>query len=414
MNKIVLKEIKKVNDTISYVYEIIGDWRHYFYENEKFFVSYGDNIEKVPDSIAVIPFLTNILPMAWVFDSEIVIDEIDKDFYDHLDDLKRGYSNMYPRMDFKGNLSVGKVIDNSYYKPTKVAAFFSGGVDAFATLVSHVDEHPILITLWGSDITFDDNEGWRRVYKHAIDTGREFQCQNIFIKSSFRRFLNEAELSQYVFPIAGDNWWHGFQHGIGLIGHIAPIAYIYKLDTIYIASSFTLQDKGIVTCASDPTIDNYVYIASCRTWHDGYEYTRQEKIANICRYKRLHGKNIQLRVCWQSSGGSNCCDCEKCYRTICGIIAEGENPKEMGFIYNDSIYKKMYHDIRYKFFFDDVTRSYWDNIRQKYVENEKLLESYPALQWIIKQDFSNMDKSGISIRKKMYHILKKIESKLVK
>ena len=44
---------------------------------------------------------------------------------------------------------------------------------------------------------------------------------------------------------------------------------------------------------------------------------------------------MKLRVCWESAGGSNCCHCEKCLRTILAIYAEGADPRDFGFDYED-------------------------------------------------------------------------------
>ena len=406
MNEFILNKIEKRNNRVLYDYTVLGEWKKYFKLDEEFFIEYGDlNIEEIPNGILVIPLLVNVLPISWVLDGRIEIGEIDKEFYDCIKKVKRGYVDMYSHIVFKGEILAETVIDNSYVASGGTAAFFSGGVDAYNTLISHVEEKPALVTLWGSDVTLEDCEGWERVRQHAEFVGKEFSCKNFFIKSSFRKFLNEGALTDLVTPKAGDGWWHGFQHGIGLIGHIAPYAFKYKLSTIYIASSFTVKDKGKVTCASDPTIDNHVKMASCRTVHDGYEFSRQDKVHNICKYKREYQKKILLRVCWQSSGGSNCCHCEKCYRTICAIIAEGENPREMGFEYDDRIYSRMKKDIKYKFIFDDVMRTYWYEIQQC-LKNRN--EQYDNLLWLNKFDFKKYD-IEITFSKKMYQLLQKIK-----
>ena len=96
--------------------------------------------------------------------------------------------------------------------------------------------------------------------------------------------MDESKLTKLVEKYANDDWWHGFQHGIGLIGHAAPLAYLFNIDNLYIASSYTIKDKGKVTCASDPTIDNYVKFSDCHVIHDGYEYGRQEK---NCKHMHL-------------------------------------------------------------------------------------------------------------------------------
>lgn len=97
-----------------------------------------------------------------------------------------------------------------------------------------------------------------------------------------------------------DGWWHGFQHGIGLIGQAAPIAFNHKLKSVYIVSTFTIKDK--VTCASDPIIDNFVEFCGWKTIHDGYESTRQDKVHKISRFVKNTGVDVNLRVCWISSG----------------------------------------------------------------------------------------------------------------
>lgn len=51
----------------------------------------------------------------------------------------------------------------------------------------------------------------------------------------------------------------------------------------------------------------------------------------ICqKAKQLH-INPELRICWESTGGKNCCLCEKCIRTILEIYIEGGNPAQFGF-----------------------------------------------------------------------------------
>lgn len=328
--RLTIDDVKISDRRISVKYSVQGDLKNFFNAGTEFAIEYSEDISRTPKDIAVIPFLCNVLPIAWVLDAEIVVDELDYDFHAHIDEIKRGYIKMYPRIKFGGKLTVGKFISHDYEVGDETAAFFSGGADSFDTLIAHAEEKPTLITLWGSDVKLTDREGWQRVNKHALETARQFDCKNLFVASTFRLFLREGSLSPLVQPLADDGWWHGFQHGIGIISHAAPFAYLHKLKTIYIASSFCAEHKNY-TCASDPTIDNHVHIGKCVTVHDGYEFNRQEKLRRICEFKRRTGKPINLRVCWKSEGGENCCACEKCYRTICGILAEGENPADYGF-----------------------------------------------------------------------------------
>lgn len=369
---------------IVFKYSVQGDWKKYFNVNTEFFIEYSEDISCTPKDIAVIPFLCNVLPIAWTFDAEIIVDELDYDFYKHLAEIKQGYVDMYPRMNFGGKLTVGTLVNHDYEVSDETAAFFSGGADSFDTLIAHAEEHPTLVTLYGSDVKLTDTTGWERVSNHALETAKQFQCKNLFITSSFRRFLKEGDLHKFVMPLVNDGWWHGFQHGIGIISHVAPYAYLNKLKQIYIASSFS--HKYRFTCASDPTIDNHVHIGKCVTIHDGFEFSRQDKIRRICEFRRRTGIPIQLRVCWQSSGGQNCCACEKCYRTICGILAEGENPTEFGFpLYSTDTLKKIHLALKKSGFVYGVVINLWQNIQDRFREKPENLPE--DLAWLMEMKF---------------------------
>ena len=242
-NKIIVDDIIIKNNRISYKYTVSGEMSKFFNLNQEFFIEYSEDMSMVPKQVAVIPLLCNILPVAWISDAEIILEEVDKDFYDSVEEFKQGYIDMLPGIDFKGKLSPKKVIACDYVPTEKVAAFFSGGVDAFSTLFSHLDEKPTLVTLWGSDVFFDDVEGWNNVKNHIASVGKQFDLETVYIKSSFRMFLFENVLDKEVFGKVKDTWWHAFQHGIGLIGHVAPYAYKAKLKTVYIASSYTEKDR---------------------------------------------------------------------------------------------------------------------------------------------------------------------------
>ncbi|MCR4677124.1 MAG: hypothetical protein K5679_00030 [Lachnospiraceae bacterium] len=342
-NRISVDKVLIQGCSIEYKFCLEGDWKKAF-NSESMRIEYSIDVSSVPESIAVIPLLANILPIAWVYDAKIAVRECDKSFYDSIADFKKGYKDMYPMLELKGEIEVGTLVDNKATGDGTVA-FFSGGVDAFNTLVKHATEKPTLVTLWGADVKLSDAEGWKNVETHILNTAEEFGIDFVSVKSEFRDFIKMWTLTAAV-EKSGDDWWHGFQHGIGIICHAAPIAYVLGKSTVYFASSFTAADKGKVKCASDPTIDNFVRFCGARVVHDGYEYDRQAKIHNIVEYAKESGRKIALRVCWEATGGSNCCKCEKCWRTLLGVYAEGENPNNYGFDYESFpdlcklIYKK--------------------------------------------------------------------------
>lgn len=301
---ITLEDVKILDNKILYKYSTSVKVKDYFNFRSEFFIEYSLNISTVPLSILVIPFITNALPLSWLLDETIIIPEIDYDFYCSIDLIKKGYIKMYPMLKFKGNIVANKVVKNANFNKCEVRSlsFFSGGVDSYNTLLRHIDEKPILVTMWGSDITLEDHEGWKNI-SNLIDTASNiFNLKHESIKSNFRYFLNAIKLSQLV-KKSNDGWWHGFQHGIGIAGHAAPVAWLYNSPSCYIASTRSKKDLINLTCASHPDIEGQMHFAATKVVHDGFEENRQDKIKNIVEYSKISEGIFPLHVCWQSRGG---------------------------------------------------------------------------------------------------------------
>lgn len=367
-------------------YEISPTLEPYFTAERVFEVEYSEDISSVPGSVLVIPFVCNVLPVVWLTDAVLELPELDREFYEGLPGVLKGYADMSPMLEFKGAVRVGQLVDNSYDASDKVAAFFSGGVDAFATLIAHAKERPQLITLWGADVKLTDTDGWDKVRCHVLETSRQFGLDSpVLVKSTFRCMVDEAELSALC-EASGEGWWYGFQHGIAIIGHSAPLAYLKRWKTVYIASTNTIRDELI--CASDPTIDNKIRLVSTGVWHDQYECTRQQKVQHIVEYCREKDSVVQLRVCWQSNGGSNCCLCEKCARTLYNLLAEGAEPFSYGFeSYNQHI---SLHPLLARRAMAEMThlRPFWQDIQNRFRETQAFRKD-KRISWIYSLDVNN-------------------------
>lgn len=393
--KVAMPEIERTS--IHCHYEVTGPWSEAFDLERSFEVEYDIDVSGVPAGVALVPLLANLLPMAWAYDALIAAPVCDADFLSCLPEVKRGYEDMYPMMRFGGELKVGAVEENR--RPAEGAiCFFSGGVDAFNTLIQHIDERPVLLTMRGADVKLGDTEGWARVRAHGGDVAKDFGVEFHEVASTFRTFLREGVLDKRVSE-SGDGWWHGFQHGLGLIGHAAPIAYALGKSTVYIASSFTAADKGQYTCASDPTIDNHVRFCGAHAVHDGYEFTRQDKVDNIVAFSRESGIPIRLRVCWESAGGSNCCHCEKCLRTILAIYAEGADPREFGFDYDDPDAVGRYYRRRYSTLAGDDFLLLRHTPIQRKMRKKLRAEDLPeGFRWFYEGDMSELVHASIPKR----------------
>ena len=394
MNRIEIERPEVNGNIVTYHYSVTGEWSELFTEREPFYIEYSVSINDVPEGVLMVPFIANILPVSWIYNAEIHCSVCDKDFFDCIADIKRGYANMFPMMEFRGVLKVDVLQKNKPAGQDGCIVFFSGGVDSFYTLISHRLESPTLFTVCGSDITLDDLEGWENVKRQTRDVATVFNTPIAFSRSPMRTFMEEGMLYEKVVHISGDGWWHGFQHGIGIISHAAPLMYALNKKTVYFASSFTPADKGKYTCASDPTIDNFVHFCGADVVHDGYEYNRVEKIRTITHFSEETRTQIQLRVCWASTGGSNCCHCEKCWRTILGIYASGSDPRRFGFEYDSfsSIAREIKANrIQLGENKDSRYGPVWYALRKNYT----LKTVDPSLRWFYKSDFSELETGNV-------------------
>lgn len=326
-----LHSVERVsNSCIEYNYSIQGYWKRLF-NSDKLRIDFGIDVLQIPDSVLAIPLLGNILPISWICDATIKLDYLDQNFFSCIDLVKKGYHNMYPNLEFLGKIEVKELESNCPETNSYTSAmFFSAGVDSFSTFLNHKNESPLLITLCGSDIPLDDKKGWAAMQERQRFMEKTYGCKSISIFSNFRTILNEGRLCKLV-SSSGDKWWHGFQHGLAIICHAAPLSYKFGINNLYIASSFTSSLYKYVTCASAPSIDNNVQFVRTHTQHDDATRDRYDKVKHISDYHKKTGIVFPLHVCWTAAGGGNCSRCEKCTRTILALYACNEDPTLFGF-----------------------------------------------------------------------------------
>lgn len=389
MESITLDQINKKGNTINFCFSVSNGLKQYF-SGKVFEIIYPQDITSVPDAVAAIPFVCNVLPIIWLTDSRLNLPELEKSFYNCIPNVKNGYEEMFPESTFAGEIVVNRVISCDVAHTGKSAVFFSGGLDATQTLVSHIQEAPDLISIWGADIKYGNQSGWDIVHDQIANTSERFGLLDVVIRSSFREFDNEDVLHRTFCKQLQDGWWHGVKHGLGLLGHAAPYVYLQNISKVYIAASNCPND-GVVRCASHPSTDNHVRFCGCRVVHDGFEYSRQDKAKNVVKFCNESGCKVTLHACWQSQTGNNCCHCEKCYRTMAALMAEGADPAEYGF---EMAYKTLPDMQRYVLscaeFNANVAISYWKHIHDRVLVNKKLLKRkgyWKYLRWIAKADF---------------------------
>lgn len=389
-NQLYITNVKVAAHRIAIHYEVSGAWQKYFADRD-FFAVYSEDLSGLPESVAVIPFLANVIPIAWYHHGEIFVDTLDQAFYACLPDVLRGYQNMYPAIALSGMLTV-QTLENNSVQGDAAGVFFSGGVDSYYSLLQHMEEQPHLLTIWGADIRLDDTEGWHRVKEHSRLVAEQYALPYHTIQSNFRTILDEGALSAAL-PEQGFSWWHEFQHGIGILSMAAPITYVYGIRKVYMASTCTI-DRGSFTCASDPTIDNYVRYHSCRMVHDGYEASRQDKIRFLVTYAGQRHTGLPLRVCWESAGGGNCGVCEKCCRTMTAIYLEDGDPADFGFAdcranSFSAIGSRLKRRIRMEY----AAACYWEHIHARFLEKYTIHTCPRAWRWFYRGGVASVNRN---------------------
>lgn len=385
-----VKQVKNENNILSYDYEIDKRLEPFFHLDNKLKIEYSTDISNVPEEISIIPFITGILPMIYLEDITVYVDKIDKDFYEAIDNIREGYKQMLPKGEWKGKIIAKEIIEHSDNpEKTKKSVFFSGGVDSTSSLATHIKERPEFILIWGSDILQNNEKSWETAKRIAQETANEFGIKTNFISSNFRFYINENALTTKYRELLPVSWWYDVQHGAALLGHVAPIAFRNKLKTHYIPSSYTIHDKDVV-CASYPTLDEKMKFCGCNVIHDGFEMTRLEKVKNICEFSEKENKKITLRVCCtERADETNCCKCEKCYRTIGEIIACKRNPRNFGFDITEKEIKEMKEYFK-KEELQGTSIRHWKEIQNKMLEDKKYFKKLKHSKWIMKFNFDKV------------------------
>ena len=237
MEEILLEQIEKQETKLLYVFSVTEGLKQFF-PGRPFQIEYPFSLEAVPDAVLAVPFVCAVLPVVWITNAKLRLPELDEAFFNCIPAVKHGYETMYPETEFRGVLEVGRIVPCARpAKPDCCGMFFSGGADSLDTLYRHLAERPSLLAIWGSDIKYDNAEGWKPLETVIQESAYRYQLSTVFIHSSFREFDSEGQLNYVYANRLKDNWWHGMKHGLALLGHVAPYAYLTGMQTMYIAST---------------------------------------------------------------------------------------------------------------------------------------------------------------------------------
>lgn len=131
------------------------------------------------------PWLVCLLPLAVTLGESLRISlPVDRLLLENAEKLMRIWKCWYPRLHIIP-IEADSIEDQGGSRPQKTAAFFSGGVDSFFTVLRHSGENTIsgisiddLLTVRGFDIRLDNREAFYNLRailsKTAADLGKNF------------------------------------------------------------------------------------------------------------------------------------------------------------------------------------------------------------------------------------------------
>ena len=339
--KLISANFENEGKKITYQYTIDRSISKYFKASNPFYVEYDIDVSETPCSIAIIPFLSNIMPIAWFVGFDVYIDEVDETFAKSIQNLKEEFSKYYKVAPTGGNLKINKLIQHEI-KGGETALLFSGGLDSFESFIRNKDKNPYLISIHGADVEIEDSKRWNSFKKFNQEEKILDANRHHYIESNLRDFY-----TYHIELLVNIGWWGKVQHGMALLGVLAPLCYLKGVESILIGSSNTEEVE--FGWGSTPGIDEKMKWANSHVIHDGYHLRRTEKIEKVVEFVEQGNPELKLRVCYSElRDGYNCSHCAKCQRTMFGIIMANDDPVKYGFNVPDYLYELILDNFKSK------------------------------------------------------------------
>ncbi len=294
IKNISVRENKVVADVI-----VNGENNHVWYEFPK-----NKKITTRPAN----SFLVVFLPIAMKFGGILEINgEISKSLYENSMIYQDIMLKWFPELK-RVTIQVDKISkDIIYHNKRKAISCFTGGVDAFYTLIKNNEKINDLLYVWGFDLPLTENKFYNKVKKHLSSVAKKFDKDMIFVKTN----LGFEVTNKYAS-------WGDFMYGPA----IASVMLFMEEDYDFCYMPACNDYSVLVPRGSHIIIDHLWNCDGLKFIYDGAEASRIEKVDFISDNEEVRNN---LRVCYSSNDKYNCCKCEKCIRTMASLEALGKS-----------------------------------------------------------------------------------------
>ena len=372
--------------------------KDYLRRSEGLYVEISGDASQIPEAILAIPFVGVMLTASMLLDIDIHVPVVDCAFYENIKMMKKVYKEMFPASHFNFNVTADIVQDISYVAYRK-ATFFTGGVDATSALLENIDQKPILLNIWGGDVRLTDSSSHQQLEKYFQKLSRDLDLEYAFVKTDAREMWIEMDLDMllhsHMDSKRNHDWWASIAHILSMTTSIAPYAFLQGIETCYVGSSY-LDGTSIFDSNNDKLISTIRFGSTHFESVDG-QIDRLEKTKKIIDFCDTTGFDFQLKVCWNRVAGENCSNCEKCYRTIMGIVVNGGDPNQYGF----KVTSETYHKIRELLKNNKVNEAFWTPIVDSFKRTKDRWENNPDLAWV---EHAKVNSPSVMIKKILHRL----------
>lgn len=329
------------------------------FRKNSFYIKYDCPISDPNESINAIPFAALMMPICWATGADLILPSLDAVFSESLERCSGYWRKCYPRWSFAHRLMTRRV-KNEVSGGSKSGMLFSGGIDSLCTYLRHREESPELFVVMGADIP-ESKTDFIRVCKERIfnDLARSQGIKLNYIHTDMKEVIDKKKIRRF-----SSNWYGAVQFSLMLTSLTAPLSYRRLKKLIIAGCSHGVNYQ--CPCAGDPEVVQNIRWGGTEVQDDSNEISRFEKVAHFLKGSPELFK--YLRVCWVQFDEINCGQCEKCYRTLCELLANNIDPNQANFHFDQGslllLKSKLLHSYHLFFRGNEAVLTYWRDIQR--------------------------------------------------
>jgi len=233
---------------------------------------------------------------------------VSRKFYSNLNTIMEIFSTWDPSLS-KVNIEGITPVEEKKMANNRVGSFFSGGADSFYTLLENKSEITDLIYFHEVDRWKGNEVSLKQKSEKIRQIGREMGKRVVILDTNVRAFAKKYK----------SRWWTGA--ALAAMGHLLS----NQFHKVYISSGRTYNDLS--PGSYHPLLDPLWGNEQLQFVHFGADKTRLEKVASLANSPiALENLQVCTKYIWE-----NCCECEKCVRTMINLNLAGALERSAAF-----------------------------------------------------------------------------------